>query len=321
MDIIRGIKNIPSSLRGAVATIGNFDGVHLGHQALLHSLRQWATELGGVPTLVVTFEPHPQKVLRRGPAPERITGLHGKARWMEHCGMDGLCVLRFTHPLASLSPEAFIRTILVEGLAVRGVLVGKNFRFGTGGQGECTALHTLGQQFGFTVRCQPLLQEIAQTVSSTRIRELVKAGHFAQVVSLLGRPFEVEGRVSHGEKRGQTLGFPTANLALTDILHPPPGVYIVEGWIQDRWLPGVANLGQNPTFGTGHLRLEVHLLAPCGDIYHQVLRVRFLQHLRDEIKFSDSASLRQQIATDVRQAQAFFRLHALTGTTPPSGRS
>ncbi|MEO5350227.1 MAG: bifunctional riboflavin kinase/FAD synthetase [Magnetococcus sp. YQC-3] len=306
MYIIRSIKNLPPSLRHAVVTIGNFDGIHQGHQSLMRTLRQWATELNNAPTLVVTFEPHPQKVLKRSPTPERITTLHNKARCIAENNMDGLYILRFTQHLASLSPEIFVQTVLVEDLAVRAVLVGENFRFGKGGAGNCTTLHALGKQFGFAVRCQPLLQNNTQTVSSTRIRELVKTRQFNEVATLLGRPFALEGRVVHGEQRGRTLGFPTANLLLADMLHPPPGVYIVEGRIHDQWLPAIANLGHNPTFGAGHLRLEVHLLAPCGDIYHQTLQVRFLQHLRDEKKFSTLSELRQQIANDVRQAQTYF---------------
>ncbi len=306
MYIIRGINNMPPQLRGAAVTIGNFDGVHLGHQTLLEGLRQRAAEMGNIPTLVITFEPHPQKLLNHREAPERITGMRGKARWMEHSGMDGLFVLRFTHQLAALHPDEFVRQILVDGLGIRAVLVGENFRFGTGGQGHCTTLETLGQRWGFAVYCQPLLQDDHQVVSSTRIREWVKECRFAEVATLLGREFEVEGRIAHGHKRGQAMGFPTANVVLTDMLHPPPGVYIVEGRINDQWLPAVANLGYNPTFGGDHLQLEVHVLVDCGNLYHQVLRVRFLHRLRDEMTFEDSTALQRQIGLDVQQARTFF---------------
>ncbi|MBF0400659.1 MAG: bifunctional riboflavin kinase/FAD synthetase [Magnetococcales bacterium] len=306
MHIIRGIKNVPPQLRGAAVVIGNFDGVHRGHQALMHTLHQWATELGNLPTLVITFEPHPQKVLNHASAPERITGLRGKARWIEQGGVDGLLVLRFSHPLAALTPEQFVRQILVEALAVRAVLVGENFRFGAGGKGDCTTLCASGTALGFEVSCQSLLLDDNQVVSSTRIRELVKQGQLAAVEPLLGRPFEIEGRISHGEQRGRALGFPTANLCLADFLYPPPGVYIVESQIQGEWLPAVANLGRNPTFGSQQLHLEVHLLAACGDLYHQVMRVRFLQRLRDEKRFADGAALKRQIGLDVQQAEKFF---------------
>lgn len=307
MYIIRGIKNMPPSLRGAAVAIGNFDGVHRGHQALMQTLRQWAVELGNVPTLVLTFEPHPQKVLNHAQAPERLTSMRNKARWIEQGGMDGLLVLRFARQLAAYSPEQFMRYILVEGLGVRAVLVGENFRFGASGQGDCATLRAGGAALGFEVRCQPLLQDADLVVSSTRIRALLKSGQLAEVEQLLGRPFEIEGRITHGDQRGRLLGFPTANLLLADLLHPSPGVYIVESHIQGQWLPAVANLGYNPTFGTHHLHLEVHILAPCGDLYHQVMRVRFLHRLRDEMRFADGVALRQQIANDVQQSRTFFK--------------
>ncbi|MBF0184408.1 MAG: riboflavin biosynthesis protein RibF [Magnetococcales bacterium] len=307
MYIIRGIRHLPPHLRGAAVVIGNFDGVHLGHQSLMQTLRQRAVELGSVPTLAVTFAPHPQKLLNPEQAPERITSIRGKARQIAEQQIDGLLVLHFSRQLASLSPENFVRQILVEGLGIRAVLVGKNFRFGACGEGHCSTLAHLGQQYGFQVYCHSLLRDPGeQTVSSTRVRELVKQCRFEEVIDLLGRPFEIEGRVTHGHKRGHSLGFPTANLVLADLLHPPPGVYIVEGRVEDRWLPAVANLGFNPTFGDHRLRLEVHLLVPCGNLYRQLLRVRFLRRIRDEITFANSDALKRQIAADVQEAQRFF---------------
>ncbi|MBF0098478.1 MAG: riboflavin biosynthesis protein RibF [Magnetococcales bacterium] len=308
MHIIRGIQHLPPHLRGAAVVIGNFDGVHLGHQSLMQSLRHHANALGAIPTLVVTFAPHPQKLLNPDQPPERITPIRGKARWIAEQQIDGLLVLHFTRQLAALRPEAFVQQILVEGLGIRAVLVGKNFRFGACGEGHCSTLSELGQQHGFQVYCQTLLRDTETlTVSSTRIRELVKQCRFAEVIPLLGRPFEIEGRVNHGHKRGHSLGFPTANLMLADFLHPPPGVYIVEGEVEGQWLPAVANLGFNPTFGENRLRLEVHLLAPCGDLYRKLLRVRFLHRMRDEITFANSDDLKRQIANDVQEALRFFR--------------
>lgn len=311
MYIIRGINNMRPSLRGGVVTIGNFDGVHLGHQSIFQALHSLAAERGGAPTLVLTFKPHPQRLLNPGQAPECITGIRGKIRWIEKSGVDALFVLRFTRALAAYTPEQFVRRILVEGLGVRAVLVGENFCFGAGGKGRFGDLKRFGEQFGFSVHNQSLLQKDHHAVSSTRIRALVKKGQLSEVVQLLGRVFEVEARVVPGHKRGQVLGFPTANLRLTGLLYPPPGVYVVESLIDDRWLPAVANLGHNPTFGHAGLRLEVHILAEHGahfsrDIYRQVLRVRFLHRLRDEMTFSDSTALKQQIAADVLQSQDFF---------------
>ncbi len=306
MYIIRGFKNIPSRFRGSVVTIGNFDGIHQGHQAVFRQLRQLARIHGDVPTLAVTFEPHPLKLLVPERAPVRITGVRGKSRWMARHDVDAMFILRFTRELAALDPESFVRRVLREQLAAREVLVGKNFRFGAGRAGDFNELERLGKRFGFGVHCQPLFEADGVTVSSTRIRNLVTGGRFEAAAQLLGREFEIEGRVTQGHKRGRGLGFPTANLALTDMLHPPPGVYVVEGRINGNWLPAVANLGRNPTYGDTDLHLEVHLMAACGDLYRRVLRIRFLKHLRPEVKFATPQALKEQITRDVDEARAFF---------------
>ena len=301
--------------RGAVVTIGNFDGVHLGHQTILRATRQLAQTLGSLPTLALSFEPHPQQVLSPTKVPERITGLRGKARGIEQSGVDALVVLRFSRTLAALQPEQFVRRILVDGLAVRAVLVGDNFYFGAGGQGNLATLQRCGQQFGFGVHHHALASHDNHTVSSTRIRTLIKAGHLAVAAALLGRAYEVETRVIQGHQRGQAMGFPTANMALAGMVHPPPGVYIVELCLHEQWLPAVANLGHNPTFGGGALRLETHILADEGTglahtphiLYHRVLRVRFLRHIRHEQTFPNSDALKRQIAADISQAKAFFK--------------
>jgi riboflavin kinase / FMN adenylyltransferase len=306
MYIIRGLKNIPPKYRGSVVTIGNFDGVHLGHQTIFSRLHALGVVHGGAPVMAITFEPHPQRLLSPKKAPVRITNVRGKARWMEVNGVDAMFILRFNRALAALDPETFVRTILVEGLGVREVLVGGNFCFGVRGSGRFEDLQRLGEQFGFGVHSQELYGSVGGSVSSTRIREAVGGGDFSLAKDLLGRPFEIESRVIGGKHRGRGLGFPTANFALAGLLHPPTGVYVVEGWIDGKWLPAVANVGRNPTFGDEGLHLEVHLLAPCGDIYRKVVRVQFLQRLREEIKFRDVEALKLQIARDVVEAKAFF---------------
>lgn len=294
-------------LRGSAITIGNFDGVHLGHQTVLQTLRRLAKNHGNIPTMAVSFEPHPQKLLNPQQAPERLTGVRSKARWMGESGVDALFILRFSKQLATWTPEQFVRLILVEGLAVKSVLVGHNFRFGAKGAGNLDSLKHFGETFGFDVHFQPLLQDSGNSISSTRIRHLIKTCQFTQANQLLGHPFEIESRVIPGFQRGRGLGFPTANLALAGILHPPTGIYIVEGHVDGKWLPAVANLGYNPTFGHEKLHLEVHLMAECGDIYRKLLRVRFLKRLRSEIKFPNVEALKKQIAQDVQDAQAFFK--------------
>lgn len=306
MYIIRGLKHVPAHFRGAVVTIGNFDGVHRGHQTLFARLQTLARDHGGAPVVAITFEPHPQKVLNPEKAPVRITNVRGKARWMAVHGVDAMFIIRFNHALAALSPEAFVQRYLVEGLGIKAVLIGGNFRFGVRGGGNCPFLDTLGREHGFAVHCQTLFETTGGTVSSTRVRQGVAKGDLSLAERLLGRPFEIEGRVIGGQHRGRGLGFPTANLVLAGLLHPPPGVYIVEGWIDDVWQPAVANIGRNPTFGDEGLHLEVHLLAPCGDIYRRVVRIRFWQRLREEKKFTDIEQLKQQITRDVEEAQRFF---------------
>ncbi|MBF0453930.1 MAG: bifunctional riboflavin kinase/FAD synthetase [Magnetococcales bacterium] len=306
MYIIRGLKNIPSQYRGAVVTIGNFDGVHRGHQTLFSRLHTLAESQGGAPIMAITFEPHPQRLLNPQQAPVRITGVRGKARWMAEHGVDAMFILRFNQALAGLEPEDFVRQVLVDGLAVRQVLIGGNFRFGAKGAGRCQDLQRLGEQWGFAVECQTLFESQGGTISSTRIRQAVSQGSFDLAKQLLGRPFELEGRVIGGQRRGRGLGFPTANFALNGLLHPPSGVYVVEGWIDGQWLPAVANIGNNPTFGDEGMHLEVHLLAPCGDIYRRVVRIRFLKRLREEVKFQNVEALKAQISRDVQQAKAFF---------------
>ncbi len=208
--------------------------------------------------------------------------------------------------MAALTPDHFVKRILVDGLGIRDILVGGNFRFGVKGAGDCDTLILLGEEYGFGVHCQTLLQSTGDKVSSTRIRQAVAEGDFPLAETLLGRPFEIEERVMGGKRRGRGLGFPTANLALSGLLHPPSGVYVVEGWIDGEWLPAVANIGTNPTFGDEGLHLEVHMMRPCGNLYRRVVRIRFLKRLRQEVKFPDAEALKAQIAIDVDQAQDYF---------------
>ncbi|MBF0153295.1 MAG: riboflavin biosynthesis protein RibF [Magnetococcales bacterium] len=308
MRIIRGVYNLPEDFRGAVVTIGNFDGVHLGHQAVFLTLRELARH-HDAKAVAVTFEPHPQRLLSPAHAPPRITGMRGKARWMGRHGVDGMFVVRFTPEVAALRPDRFVDRFLVEALQAKEVLVGFNFRFGAGGKGTFALLQELGSRYGFGVHRQDACQIEGTTVSSTRVREFVQAGNFAMAERLLGRPYEFESRVVHGRSRGRGLGFPTANFCLEGLLHPPPGVYVVETLVDGVWLPAVANLGDNPTFGGEGLRLEVHMLVPCGDLYRRVLRMCFRKRLRNEIHFPDHAALQARIARDVAEARAFFTDH------------
>ncbi|MBF0382491.1 MAG: bifunctional riboflavin kinase/FAD synthetase [Magnetococcales bacterium] len=314
MYIIRGLQNIPSIYRGAVVTIGNFDGVHLGHQQLFYRLGAIGAEHGGAPVMAITFEPHPQRLLNPDKAPVRITNVRGKSRWMGIHGVDAMFILHFNRELAALDPQSFVKRILVDGLGVRQVLVGSNFRFGAKGVGSFQDLQLLGEKFGFGVHSESLFVANGDAVSSTRIRKAVGQGDFDLASDLLGRPFEIEKRVMGGKRRGRGLGFPTANFALDGLLHPPTGVYVVEGWIDDSWLPAVANIGHNPTFGDEGLHLEVHMLSNCGDIYRRVVRIRFLKRLREEVKFANVEALKTQIAKDVMAAKDYFAEKSVEST-------
>ncbi|MEO5345237.1 MAG: bifunctional riboflavin kinase/FAD synthetase [Magnetococcus sp. YQC-9] len=307
MNIIRGMHNLPARLRHAVAAIGNFDGVHLGHQALFARLRELANTHSDAPIMAVTFEPHPLSLLDPRRAPPRITALRGKARWMEEAGVDAMFVLHFNRKLAATSPEEFVREILVEGLAVREVVIGENFRFGARGSGSFDDLKCMGEQYGFGVQAHPLIYFEQQPISSTWVRREIESGDFAIAARLLDRPFEIEGRVVAGFQRGRDLGFPTANLTLSGMLHPPIGVYVARACAGGCWLPAVVNIGRNPTFGDTEIHLETHILTSDPmHLYRQVLRVQFLKRLRAEMRFPHVSALRDQIARDVAAARAFF---------------
>ncbi len=307
MYIIRGLKNMAPQFLGAVVAIGNFDGVHRGHQALFAKLRSLARAHDSATVMAVTFEPHPLRLLDPKRTPVRVTGLRGKARWMEEQGVDALFILHFNRALASMTPKDFVCEYLVKGLGVREVLVGENFRFGAKGAGSFNDLLLMGQACGFGVHSHPLVYLDDRRVSSTWVRQAVEAADFTLAARLLNRDFEIEGRVIGGHKRGRGLGFPTANMALPGMLYPLSGVYVAEGWVQGDWLPAVVNVGHNPTFGDAETHLEAHLLVPLAeDLYRKVLRIRFLKRLRSEIKFLNVESLKRQITQDVADAKGFF---------------
>ncbi|HIJ84968.1 MAG: Riboflavin biosynthesis protein [Magnetococcales bacterium] len=306
MYIIRGNTNITPRFTRAVVTIGNFDGVHRGHQTIFSHLQSLSRRHGDCPKVVITFEPHPRQFLAQERAMARITRLRAKVRRLEQVGVDGVFVLRFNRELAQLSAVDFVQRHLVAGLRVREVLVGENFRFGCGGEGNLETLRQLGEYHGFGVHGQPLMRVADTVISSSMIREAVVRGDLEQAGVMLGRSFEMEGRVVPGVRRGRILGFPTANIPVKNMLHPPMGVWIVQGWVDGHWCRGVANLGNNPTFGQGWVSLETHLLNFDADLYRRWLRVRFLKFIRPERKFPGVDALKERIAQDVSEAESFF---------------
>ncbi|RUM87618.1 MAG: riboflavin biosynthesis protein RibF [Thermodesulfatator sp.] len=296
-------RDFPLEWPSPVATLGNFDGVHLGHQALLRETLAWALQIKGTP-LVVTFEPHPRRVLCPEDPPALLTTFEERLQLLASYGLSRVLVLPFGLELASLPPEEFVEEYLVDGLRLKGLVVGFNYRFGRGRRGDVALLLRLGERLGFEVRVVPPQKVDGLTVSSSLIRELLFQGEVDRAAQLLGRPYTLKGRVIPGEGRGRTLGFPTANLEVSsEKLLPARGVYAVRVAWAGNWWKGVMNLGQRPTFEGRRLCLEVHLFDFQGDLYGETLTVAFIKFLRPEKKFSSPAALREQILQDCQRAR------------------
>lgn len=311
MQVIRGLHNLRPEHRGCVATIGNFDGVHLGHQAVFRLLQEKAAALG-LPVTVVVFEPQPLEFFRPDCAPARLTRLREKLRALEDAGIDRVLVLEFNRHLAGIEAEQFVRSLLLDGLGVGYLYVGDDFRFGKDRRGDMEMLRRFGLQAGFGVEAMGSYQLHGERVSSTRIRELLVAGELALAEQLLGRPYRICGRVAHGDARGRTIGFPTANVDLHRRVSPLSGVYAVSvRGLQEAPLPGVANIGRRPTVaGDDRYLLEVHLFDFNREIYGQHVEVEFHQQIRDEMKFDSFEALRRQIERDARQARELLGCQA-----------
>jgi riboflavin kinase/FMN adenylyltransferase len=294
---------VGSADRGAVLAIGNFDGVHLGHQTVLAEARARA-RAAGARFAVLTFEPHPRGVFQPGTAPFRLTPFRDKARLMAGLGVEFLVAHHFDLGFAQKSAEDFVRELLVEGLGIRQIVVGYDFVFGNKRRGNVALLRELGARHGFAANVvDPVANPSGAIYASTLIREHLAAGRPREAAALLGRPWEIGGRVRTGDKLGRTIGFPTANLRLADYLRPAPGVYAVRVAVADRWHDGAANLGWRPTVGGKDLRLEAHLLDFAGDLYGQHVRVAFVERLRPEQRFAGLDALKAQIALDAAQAR------------------
>lgn len=306
MELIRGLHNLRDRHRGCAATIGNFDGVHLGHQAVLGQTAERAAELG-LPMVVITFEPQPQEYFAPEQAPARLTRLREKLEALRRYAVQRVLCLRFDRHLAGLGADAFIQRVLVDGLDVRYLVVGDDFRFGKGRSGDFALLQAAGERHGFQVVNMHTFAIGSERVSSTRVRDALEQGDLAGAESLLGRPYRISGRVAHGDRRGRTIGFPTANIHLHRSRSPLQGVYAVEVFGLDREpVEGVANLGRRPTVDGTRLQLEVHLFDFDERIYGRHVHVNFLQRIRDERKFESFEALRDQIDRDAEQARGFF---------------
>jgi len=311
MAIFRHTQDLPAEARGCVVAIGNFDGVHRGHQAILHMTADLAGRLG-CRHAVLTFEPHPRRFFQPDAPPFQLTSFRLKARLIESLGVDHIFFLTFNRALSELSAEAFMRDILVRDLQIRHAIVGDNFRFGHKRAGTVSDLEKLGAELGFGVT---VLDRITgpddEPYSSTAVRRYLQAGDPTRAALLLGRYWEIEGRVQSGAKLGRNLGFPTANIPLGETLEPARGIYAVRAGV-DRgertvWHPGVANLGVRPTLGDdGQVLLEVHLFDFDGDLYGQHMRVALVDYLRPEWKFDSLDALTLQMQEDSRRARVIL---------------
>lgn len=310
MQVFRGIPE--RAEHGCVLTIGNFDGVHRGHQALLAKLTDKA-HATGLPSAVLTFEPHPREFFAHDNRPRRLTSLREKIQLLASRGVDRLYIARFNTRFAALTAEQFIEDVLIHGLGVRHLLIGDDFCFGKGRVGNFTMLNAAGQQAGFTVEAMHTLVHEGERVSSSAVRAALLEGDMPHAARLLGRPYSISGRVMHGDKIGRTIGFPTANIQLKHRSPPLMGIYTVsvDGLADKPW-PGVASVGVRPTINdAGRPTLEVHLFDWHADCYDAHLRVNFLVKQRDEERYDNLADLTAQIARDADQARAYFAQNPL----------
>jgi riboflavin kinase / FMN adenylyltransferase len=309
MELLRTLRKSNIISGGCVATVGNFDGVHAGHQAVLGQLQQHAQELG-LPSVVLTFEPQPLEYFQPDSAPARLSSFRDKYLQLAAQGIDKLVCLRFQASLAKVPAKEFVQRLFVEAMGVKRIIIGDDFRFGRNREGDIHTLRSMGEQAGFDVVSIDSFSMAGERVSSSRVRQALSEHDFDTASSLLGRPFSFSGRVKHGDKRGRQLGFPTANIGLNRTKTPVLGVYAVYvTGLDGTKHEGVANIGTRPVFDGKQLLLEVHLLDYSNDIYGQHITVEFLQRLRGEQKFASIDELQDQIKRDIEDASALFKLN------------
>jgi riboflavin kinase/FMN adenylyltransferase len=307
MELIRGIHNLRSEHVGCVLTIGNFDGVHRGHQAVLSRLQEQAAQLG-LPSCVMVFEQQPLEFFAGDKAPARLSRLRDKYEAIAALNIDRLLCVKFDHAFSELTAADFIEQILVRKLAVKFLVIGDDFRFGLQRRGDFALLMEAGRQYGFQVLSTDTLLHDQQRVSSTLLREALREGRLEDVTQMLGHPYTITGRVAHGAKLGRTIGFPTANIHLKRLVVPVQGVYAVQVLIADAIHFGVANIGFRPTVNGTRSQLEVHIFDFKGDLYGKQLQIQVCHKLRDEQKFPSFPALQTQITMDARQARQWFGL-------------
>ena len=307
MRLIQDLIQLTEPLKNPVLTIGNFDGVHKGHLALFEKVKERAKEIGGE-SAVMTFDPHPVKVMRPENAPPLITPIHQKIKLIEQSGVDVIFCLPFTKEFSQTTAREFVQNILVRKIGIKELVVGYDYSFGKGREGNIELLKELGNHFNYRIHVVGPVKIAETLVSSTSIRNLVMEGRLDEARILLGRHYEVAGTVIKGKNRGaRLLGFPTANLKLIDELSPKMGVYAVYVLFNGDAYQGVTNIGYNPTFGNGAFSVETHLLDFEGDLLGKTIRIQFIARLRDEKTFENAETLAEQIQKDIDAARKILR--------------
>lgn len=311
MKVIRGLNNLRPEHQNTVLTIGNFDGVHRGHESVLQALKKRSQDLG-LKSTVMIFEPQPLEFFAPDKAPARLTRLSEKLQAIKDCGIDQVLLVRFNSAFSQLTAEDFIRQILVEGLRTKFLFIGDDFHFGKNRQGNIHTLREAGEKHGFDVENLHTIEDENGRFSSTRIREHLKKGELQQAAHVLGRPYRMCGRVAHGHKRGREIGYPTINLELHRNKSPLLGVYaVLVSGLEKNWLPGVASIGNRPVVeGDDHYLLEVHLFDFDREIYGEHVQVEFVQHIRDEENFESFEALKTRIDEDARIAREILSQRA-----------
>jgi len=306
MKLYENLDDIKTPFDNAVITIGNFDGVHIGHQALFHEVIERADAMGGT-SIAMTFDPHPIRFLNKKGSPSLITLCEQKLELIESSGIDVIIVVPFNIAFATLTARTFVEDILVSRIGMKTIVVGKDYTFGKGREGNLDLLKEMAGELAFEVIATDWIQSANASrgrISSTRIRELVMAGDLGKAEKMLGRHYQIRGTVATGRDRGgKLLGFPTANINLQDELCPKMGVYAVSVECRGSHYRGVANIGYSPTFDDHEFTVEVHILDFSDNIYGEKIRVNFFERIRDEIKFSSISELSDQITADIRKGR------------------
>ena len=307
MKIIRGLPEKEREYKNPVLTLGNFDGVHLGHQEIFKKIVNRAKEIGGT-SIAITFDPHPLKILAPEKCPSLITNFKEKAEILESLQVDILFSIPFSRKFSDLNAADFVKKIVVDKIGAKELFIGYDFAFGKGREGDTGILKGLGESMGFKVTVFEPIRVGEKTVSSTLIRNLIKEGNVREAYIYLGRPYSVSGKVIKGHGRGKRLGFPTANINFQSELIPGDGVYVGEVLFGENRYKSLINVGTNPTFGEDKLNIEVFILDFDKDIYGEYLKVLFHEKIRGEIRFKAQEQLIVQMRNDLKQARDFFEI-------------